>query len=440
MDKVRVHNEEIEHLNLRSEEVREIMGHIPSRLIQYGISVVFIVVGLILAGTCLFRYPDTINGRFIIHSSNPTLSLQAKVAGSIEMLFTHDRDTVRSGDILAVISGTADYKDVFQLSKYFTEIDKKEIPYIDTLKLGEIQSAYTLYGKALNTYKDFLNIDYIGNQIQFIQTQLKEKQKQLAMYIKIEELNRKSLKIESNTYQRQEKIYKTGGISLAELEQGQTRMIQIESVYNNACMSRSQAEFAIAETKQQILILKMQREQELCKIKDNLSEAVENLKAVYREWENKYCIVSTIDGITSFASIWKLHQNVFAGQNIINIIPVQKNEILARLFIPVEGAGKINEGDRINLVFSDYPQEEFGVIHWYLGKLSLLPDSLYTSNLILPDTLRTNYGKILPFHQNMTGTVTIITEDLSLFSRLINPLRSALTKYSFNESVDEPIL
>ena len=52
MDKVRVHNEEIEHLNLRSEEVREIMGHIPSRLIQYGISVVFIVVGLILAGTC----------------------------------------------------------------------------------------------------------------------------------------------------------------------------------------------------------------------------------------------------------------------------------------------------------------------------------------------------------------------------------------------------
>lgn len=431
MKRYTIHREEVDHLNLRSEEVRDIMGQIPSRLIRFGTSVIFIVVFLILISTCFFRYPDTINGHFVIHSSNPTLSLQAKVSGKIEKFFVCDHDSVKKGEMLAVISNTANQKDVFLLKKHLNAAWKNEIPYIDTLKLGEIQPFYILYGKALKSYRDFMNVDYSKQRIQLIQTQLQEKKKQLNLYIETEKLNQRSLGIENSTYQRQENIYKTGGISLAELEQGQSRVIQTEAVYNNARMARSQAEVSIVEIKQQILILIMQREQELCKYRDEMSEALENLKNAYREWENKYCVISDIDGIVSFDGVWKVHQNVMAGQNIMNVVPIEKNEIMARLFIPVEGGGKIREGDRINLAFADYPQEEYGVVHWHIEKLSLLPDTLYTSTLVLPDTLKTNYGKILPFHQNMIGRVTVITEDVSLFQRLINPLRSVFTKYNF---------
>ncbi len=431
MDRYTIHKEEIERLNLRSEEVREIMGHIPSRLIRYGISALFVVVVLVLIGTCFFRYPDTISGHFVIHSSNPSLSLQAKVSGRIEKFFVNDHDCVKKGDMLAVISSTANQEDVFLLKKHLNAAWKNEIPYIDTLKLGEIQPAYILYGKTLKTYEDFIHIDYAANQIRLIQKQLQEKKEQLNLYLETVNLTQRSLKIENSTYQRQEKIYNTGGISLAELEQGQSRVIQAEAACNNACMARSQAQIAISEIEQQILVLKMQREQELCKYRDEMSEALENLKNAYREWENKYCVVSEIEGIVSFDGVWKIHQNVMAGQNIMNVVPIEKNEIMARLFIPVEGGGKIKDGHRINLAFSDYPEEEYGVVHWYIKKLSLLPDSLYTSTLVLPDSLKTNYGKILPFHQNMKGTVTIITEDLSLFQRLINPLRSAITKYNY---------
>ncbi len=104
------------------------------------------------------------------------------------------------------------------------------------MKLGEIQPFYILYGKALKSYKDFMNTDYSKQQIQLIQTQLQEKKKQLNLYIETERLNQRSLKIENSTYQRQENIYKTGGISLAELEQGQNRVIQAEAACNNARM------------------------------------------------------------------------------------------------------------------------------------------------------------------------------------------------------------
>lgn len=113
MKRYTVHREEVEHLNLRSEEVRDIMGQVPSRLIRFGISLIFIVVFLILISTCFFRYPDTINGHFVIHSSNPTLSLQAKVSGKIEKFFVSDHDSVKKGEMLAVISSTANQDDAF---------------------------------------------------------------------------------------------------------------------------------------------------------------------------------------------------------------------------------------------------------------------------------------------------------------------------------------
>lgn len=423
MNELEVKQEEIERLNLRSEEVREIMGYIPSRIVRYGISVILGVVVLIFTGTCFFRYPDTISGRFVIHSSNPAITLRSKVNGGIELLNVKDGDRVARNDLLAVVSGSGDYRHILGLKAELCVSDSIPCQYTDTLKLGEVQSYYTAYGQALSAYRDYMNIDYMGTRIRLTKEQLEERKEQLKMYRKTEELNQKSLTIEKSTYLRQEAIYEKGGISLAELEQGQSRLVLAEAAYNNACMATSQAQLGAAQAEQELLEMKIQRQQEICRLKDALKVAAENLNAAIREWESNYCMISSIDGIVSLAGVWKLHQNVIAGQDIVSVVPEKRNEILARLYLPVQGAGKLKEGNRMNLVFADYPQEEYGVFCWRLEKLSLLPDSVYTSTFYLPDTLRTNYGKILPFHQNMTGRAVVITEDLSFFDRVINPLR-----------------
>lgn len=433
MKRLEIQREEVERLHLRSEEVREIMGHVPSRIIRYGITVILAVILFILIGSFFFRYPDTIGGRFVIHSSNPPLTLRARVNGNIEWLAVKDRDRVKKGEVLAVISGSANYRHVFLLKSYLSRVDSLRIPYVDTLRLGEIQSAYTAYGKALASWNTFCDIDYLGHKIEAMEKQLVAKRQQLEMHRKTEELNRRSLEIERNSYSRSEAIYEKGGISLTELEQGQSRLIQMEAAWNGARMSTSQAEDAITQVQQELLELRLQRTQEAQKTEEELAGALEGLKAAVREWENNYCMITTIDGIVSLSEVWKLHQNVVAGQNIVSVVPEEKNEIIARLYIPVQGAGKIKENDRVNLIFSDYPQEEFGIMSCRIGKLSLLPDSVYTSTFYLPDTLRTNYGKILPFHQNMMGAALIITGDLSLFDRFVNPLRSVFTKFESEE-------
>ena len=56
MKRLEIQREEVERLHLRSEEVREIMGHVPSRIIRYGITVILAVILFILIGSCFLRY------------------------------------------------------------------------------------------------------------------------------------------------------------------------------------------------------------------------------------------------------------------------------------------------------------------------------------------------------------------------------------------------
>ena len=57
-------NEGVDEINLRSEEVQEIMGRIPSWIERWGITAIGLLLMIILAGAALFPYPETLTGRF----------------------------------------------------------------------------------------------------------------------------------------------------------------------------------------------------------------------------------------------------------------------------------------------------------------------------------------------------------------------------------------
>ena len=48
-------------IELRSEEVQEVMGQIPAWIVRWGITILFIVVLALLVGSYFFRYPDDID-------------------------------------------------------------------------------------------------------------------------------------------------------------------------------------------------------------------------------------------------------------------------------------------------------------------------------------------------------------------------------------------
>ena len=45
-------------IELRSEEVQEVMGQVPAWIVRWGIRLLFLVVVTLLVGSCFFKYPD----------------------------------------------------------------------------------------------------------------------------------------------------------------------------------------------------------------------------------------------------------------------------------------------------------------------------------------------------------------------------------------------
>lgn len=134
-------------VELRSEEVQEVMGQIPIWIVQWGITILFIVVLSLLVGSYFFKYPDLITTEMTLTSRNPVVEVVARSSGKISELYVMNGQEVNSGAPLAVIENTARTEDVFRIKKllalYKDEPERLSYNLLqDIWLLGDIQPAY----------------------------------------------------------------------------------------------------------------------------------------------------------------------------------------------------------------------------------------------------------------------------------------------------------
>ncbi len=68
-------------VELRSEEVQEIMGQMPGWALRWGITGVLVAVVLLLLASWFIRYPDTIDARVVLTTQNPPAPIIARTEG-----------------------------------------------------------------------------------------------------------------------------------------------------------------------------------------------------------------------------------------------------------------------------------------------------------------------------------------------------------------------
>ncbi len=136
------------NIELRSEAVQEVMGHVPSRIVRWGSTVLFAVVLLLVVGSFFFRYPDVIEAEMRLTSRNPVTEVVARTSGRVSGLYVADGQEVKEGLPLAVIENTAVTEDVLRLKKLLARYagEPERLGYYllqDVWQLGDIQPAYT---------------------------------------------------------------------------------------------------------------------------------------------------------------------------------------------------------------------------------------------------------------------------------------------------------
>ncbi|MCL1849977.1 MAG: HlyD family secretion protein [Bacteroidetes bacterium] len=123
-----------------------------------------------------------------------------------------------------------------------------------------------------------------------------------------------------------------------------------------------------------------------------------------------------------------------AGEVLVTVVPTEETKIVGKILLPPQGAGKVKEGQFVNVKFDSYPHLEFGMVRVQIKNISLVPVAVennqkaYMLEVEFPNALVTNYGKTLVLSQDMTGTAEIITEDLRLLDKFINPIRAVIKK------------
>jgi HlyD family secretion protein len=176
--------------------------------------------------------------------------------------------------------------------------------------------------------------------------------------------------------------------------------------------------------------LQLQQEKEKNRLLIELSASYRNLKAQTDIWENRYLLIAPVSGKCIFTQYRSINQNITVGESVLSIIPIDTDKIIGRMLLPIQGAGKVKKNQRVNIRLENFPYMEFGQLEGKISKIAEMPDKkgFYYIEVQFPNGMITSYGKQVPFSQNIHGQAEIITKNIRLLYRIIQPIRSLFTE------------
>ena len=421
-------------IELRSEEVQDILTKIPHWIIRWGSLVVLVILLLLFLVSWMVKYPDIITTEITITTQIPPEKLVAKTSGKIQAILIDDKAIVNVNTPLAVIENAANYKDVFLL-KAITDtisLSNSKFPFekLQAAQFGEIENSFAMFQKeyiASELNKQLQPYKVESSAQSFESKQLRER---LQLLEGQKEINQSELKLLKTDVERYEKLFKKGIISAQEIEKQRLIYLQDEKNYKSLLSSISQLKSSINELNRSSKTTIINESTTSINLERSVMQSFYQLKKAIKDWELNYVFRSSVKGTVSFLQIWSENQTINTGENMFAIIPSTEKGYIGKVKAVAQNSGKLQIGQKVNIRLANYPDREFGVIEGKLKTISLTPDKEgnLLLNIELPNGLQTSYKKQINFQQEMTGTADIITEDLRLLERLLYQFRDVFRR------------
>jgi len=409
------------------------MGKPPRRILRWGTTILFLIFILFILLAWLIKYPDIIPAPVLITTTNPPVTLVTKITGHIKSLYVKEREKVKAGQLVAVMETTASVNEIELLKQTIDTVKTPEILTYTMLplfsELGELQSYYGAFLKNLSDLNNYVSNDSYGSKIVSLNNEIIGIQEFIDRLITKEKLYSENQRIEAKNYNRDSLLRAGNVIPESELERAHQSLLKVNIDLQQAKLEHSAKSIELAEKRQLLNDNKISRIDDKQKLVSLLRESFLNLKARVSIWENTYLLITPIDGIVSFTKFWSANQSVIKDEPVVSIVPVETGNFLGRIDLKMERSGKVKTGELVNIKLSGYPYLEYGMVRGIVKSKSLVPSSdTYIIEIELPNGLITLYGIPLDFTQNMQGTAEIITKNIRLLQKIVNPFRYMATK------------
>lgn len=430
---------EINNIELHSEEVQEIMGKIPSWIIRWGLTLIFSVFAMLVAGSYFFKYAEIVTAPLMITTHNTPAVLEAHAGGKIDRLLVDNEDEVQSGQIVGVIENTADYYDVLALQVELSDLKvnnqwdnwvtkrKFERSYF----LGELQNSFINFQKSWKQFRHYLQQDHLSQKLILLGLQIDKQEEIYQKQLLQLQLQKEDLLLSRKSFLRDSALYKMGtyAITLAEYERSRQVLIQKEASFLNFESGLKNAEASILKLNENEIELQLQLEHDLHQYRLALDESYQLLCSSLEQWKERYVIISPINGHISFTGFWNENQVIKSGDRLATVVPENETQIICKAIIPASSLGKVEKGQLVNIKLAGFPYMEYGLLRGMVKAISMVPDKQgYVAEIALTNGMTTSYSEQLKFIQEMDGTAEIITKEMRFIYRFINPLRALLDK------------
>ncbi len=429
-------SEKLDKIELRSEEVQEILTKVPHWMIRWGNVLFLSIIILILVLTWFIKYPDIISSKAIITTEIPPQKEYAKITGKLARILVKDNDSIFKNQPLAILENTATYQDVLLLQSIVDtlKINNKSFDFpienIPILFLGEVDADYALFENSYLQYALNKDLKPFSNEAMANRFSISELNTRLENMKAQKKINQAEMKFKKKDLDRNQTLFDKGVISAMEFESKQLDYLQAERNFATMSASISQLREAVNNANSTSRNTQINSTKENITLLKNVIQSYNQLKTSIKDWELLYLLKSDMVGKVSFQKPWVENQTVNQGDLVFTIIPTEETQYVARLQTPTQNSGKIKIGQKVNIKIDNYPDTEFGVLSGTVKNISLLPDTegFYRVDVGLPKELVTSYNKKIDFKQEMGGTAEIITEDLRLIERFFYQFKEVFSR------------
>ncbi|MCD6346508.1 MAG: HlyD family efflux transporter periplasmic adaptor subunit, partial [Bacteroidales bacterium] len=391
------------NIELRSEEVREIIGKTPSWVIRWGTLSFALALIILIIGAIWFRYPDRIQSELTIMSGQPPIYITARTDGQLKDILVEDKQVVSNNQILAVIESADDYNAVLQLKQVADSVHLWMESSDTVALLGFVRDEELMIGSLKNelaglvskiaNYLDYQRIGKFERKITALKREIFDSNQHYQRLFSQKQIKEEELALAQKSYLRQADLFEAGAISEVQFEDDKQVLNTFRYEFGETRAALSAQNIQISRLKQTLADYTISMQEDESTYKALIEEKLTLLQGAIREWELKYLLRSPISGRVSFTRFWSANQVVHNGESVMTVIQDSTSLITGRLLLPAAGAGKVAKGQKVLVRFEEYPYMEFGVVKGIINSISLVSDqSFYSVEVDFPAGLKSTYN------------------------------------------------
>lgn len=314
--------------------------------------------------------------------------LNSPIPGKIIKWYVKNGDYVKKGDTLLQLSEVKeDYLDPLLVKRTEQQVDaKKGLQKYYEAKVGTTNSQL----QALNSARD-LKLSQLKVKISQLNNKLAGEEAEL-------EAAKNELRMTSDQYERQKKMYDEGLVSLTQFQQ---RSVS----YQNALAKKTATENKLAQTRQEIVNVSIEQNSTVQDYNEKLSKTegdrfqsmgqiegsdgdiakLENQVANYKARQGLYFVIASQDGQVVQINKAGIGEILKDGESIATIVP-DKVDYAVEIYIKPVDLPLVKEGQRVMcifdgfpaIVFSGWPNSSYGT---FAGKVIAIENNISANGM-----------------------------------------------------------